>query len=93
MSQNVFKHTDTSNTKLLISKTRYQSILSSLTLELLKNVTSFKERFANHIRDFKHPKYRNSTGQLKYTYRNSKMLIYHQLLNGVLLQKCYQKHI
>ena len=25
-------------------------------------------------------------------YGNSKMLIYHQLLNGVLLQKCYQKH-
>ena len=25
-------------------------------------------------------------------YENSKMLIYHQLLNGVLLQKCYQKH-
>ena len=25
-------------------------------------------------------------------YENSKMLIYHQLLNGALLQKCYQKH-
>ena len=25
-------------------------------------------------------------------YGNSKMLIYHQLLNGALLQKCYQKH-
>ena len=26
-------------------------------------------------------------------YRNSKMLIYHQLLNEVLLQKCYQKQL
>ena len=25
-------------------------------------------------------------------YGNSKMLIYYQLLNEVLLQKCYQKH-
>ena len=25
-------------------------------------------------------------------YGNLKILIYHQLLNGVLLQKCYQKH-
>ena len=53
--------------------------------------TPFKERFGNHMRDFKHPKYRNSTELSKY-YGNSKMLIYHQLLNGALLQKGSQKH-
>ena len=50
----------------------------------------FKERFDNHTRDFNNLKYGNSTELSKYG--NSKMLIYHQFLSGVLLQKCYQKH-
>ena len=30
--------------------------------------TPFKERFGNHTRDFKHPKYRNSTELSKYVW-------------------------
>ena len=51
----------------------------------------FKEGFVSHMWDFKHPKYRNSF-ELSSMYGNSKMLLYHQLLNGELLQKCCQKH-
>ena len=45
----------------------------------------FKECFGNHTLDFKTPEIQNLTYQNMYG--NSKMLIYHQLLNGVLLQK------
>ena len=56
--------------------------------------TPFKKPFGNHTRDLKHPKCRNSTEHQNIC-GNSKMLIYYQdyqLLNEVLLQKCYQKH-
>ena len=47
--------------------------------------TLFKARFCNHTQDFKHPKYKK-TLSYQNIYWNSKMVIYHQLINGVLLK-------
>ena len=54
--------------------------------------TPSKESFSNHMRDFKHPKYRNSTELAKYIWKLKDANVFNRLLNEVLLQKYYQKH-
>ena len=54
--------------------------------------TPSKESFSNHRRDFKHPKYRNSTELAKYIWKLKDANVFNRLLNEVLLQKYYQKH-
>ena len=63
-------------------------IKKSFTLELqkypLKNVSVTTRKTSNTPNTEIARSYQNM-------FKNSKILIYHQLLNGVLLRKCYQK--
>ena len=52
------------------------------------NEILFKERFGNHTRDFKHPKYRNSTELSKYIRELKDATIVTKLLSKTQLNFC-----
>ena len=55
--------------------------------------TSFKERFGHHTRETSNTPNEEIALSYQNVYGNSKMLIYYQLLNEVLLQKYHQTTI
>ena len=82
--------------KSLTSKIVYRADVKNVTNDEKKfylgvTETPFKERFGNHTRDYKHPKYRNSTELSKYIWELKDANI-SPVTEWSVLQKCYQKH-
>ena len=83
--------------KCLTAKIVYRADVKNVTndekkLYLGVTETPFKERFGNHTRDFKHPKYINSTELSKFIWELKDANI-SPVIEWSILQKCYQKQL